>query len=220
MIIAEWRLEEKNFSQNLTKTIDYASELIYNLGTLSEKPLKWKTTKAKEDQYMLKWFNDCKSMEEAKETYKRLCRKYHPDLNESDTTAEMQSINSEFEKVFEVLKNNRTAESNENPNGSAADMSETPAEFINIINELINCDGVEIDLVGRWIWLAGNTYPYKDIIKSLNFKWAHKKKAWYWHRAEDTCKSRSSLTLDEVKKKYGCKSFKASETPRLQATNI
>lgn len=167
---------------------------------------------------MLNWFNDCKSMEEAKETYKRLCRKYHPDLNESDTTTAMQSINCEFEKVFEVLKNRRTAESNENP--KAADMPETPKEFINIINELIHCEGVEISLVGRWIWLEGNTYPYKNIIKSLNFKWAHKKKAWYWHSSEDTCKSRGNLTLDEVKKKYGCKSFAASETPRLQTVNI
>lgn len=164
---------------------------------------------------MLKWFNECQNMEEVKETYKKLCRKYHPDLNETDTTAEMQSINNEFEEMFKVLNDSRAAGDGESTDNTC----ETPAEFINIINGLMHCEGVEISLVGRWIWLKGNTYPYKDVIKSLGFKWAHKKKAWYWHSAEDTCKSRSNLTLDEIKNKYGCKDFTAYGAPKLQTAN-
>lgn len=155
---------------------------------------------------MVKWFNDCKSMDEVKEVYKKLCRKYHPDLNETDTTAEMQSINNEFEEVV--------------ARESAADTSEAPAEFMNIINKLIHCDGVEINLVGRWIWLEGNTYPRREVIKSLGFKWAHNKKAWYWRNAGDTSKSRRRLTLDEIKEKYGCKTFATSGMPLFKAANI
>lgn len=162
---------------------------------------------------MLKWFNDCKSMEDVKEVYKKLCRKYHPDFNETDTTAEMQSINGEFERVFEALKNGHTAEDSE----SAA---ETPAEFINIINRLIHCEGVEINLVGRWIWLEGDTYPHRDVIKSLGFKWSNKKRAWYWRSTGDTSKSRRSLTLDEIKEKYGCKTFATVGVPLLKVANI
>lgn len=84
--------------------------------------------------------------------YKQLSRKYHPDLNSEDTTETMQAINNEFTEVFKTLKNRHrsettdtTADSKEN----GAETAETPAEFMEIINTLVNCDGVTIELVGR-----------------------------------------------------------------------
>lgn len=169
---------------------------------------------------MLKWFKDCTTIEDAKELYKKLCRDFHPDMNDTDTTADMQSINNEFEQVFKTLKNKHrtdntdtTADSREN----GAETTETPTEFMHIINSLIHCEGVQIDLVGRWIWLTGNTYQYKNLIKGLGFKWASKKKCWYWHTDEDTCRSRKGLSLDEIKSKYGCKSFATASMPKLAA---
>lgn len=169
---------------------------------------------------MLKWFKDCKTIEDAKELYKKLCRTFHPDLNENDTTEAMQSINAEFEKVFKALQNKHradntdtTADSREN----GTETTETPAEFMEIINGLIHCEGVKIELVGRWIWLTGNTYQYKDIIKGLGFRYASKKKAWYWHSPEDACRSRKGLSLDEIKNKYGCQNFATASMPKLAA---
>lgn len=168
---------------------------------------------------MLKWFKDCKTLEDAKELYKKLCREYHPDLNENDTTETMKSINNEFEQIFKILKNKHrsetdtTADSREN----GAETAETPAEFMEIINTLVNCEGVTIELVGRWIWLTGNTFTYKDVIKSLNFKWAGKKKAWYWHSAEDNSRNRKQMTLDEIKALHGCKTFVTASMPKLAA---
>lgn len=169
---------------------------------------------------MLKWFKDCTNIEDAKELYKKLCREYHPDLNESDTTETMKSINAEFEKVFKALQNKHradntdtTADSREN----GAETTETPAEFMTIINTLIGCEGLTIELVGRWIWLTGNTYQYKDIIKGLGFRYASRKKAWYWHSPEDACKSRKNLSLDEIKNKYGCQNFATASMPKLAA---
>ncbi|MCM1524629.1 MAG: molecular chaperone DnaJ [Ruminococcus sp.] len=164
---------------------------------------------------MLKWFKDCANIEEAKERYKRLCREYHPDLNTDDTTDIMQEINTEFEQVFKTLKNTHKANT-ESTNENAAD-TETPAEFMEIINRLVNCEGLEINVCGRWLWLVGNTYPYKDIIKSLNFKWASKKKAWYWHTAEDNSRNRKQMTLDEIKALHGCKTFATASMPKLAA---
>ena len=158
---------------------------------------------------MFKWFVNCQTLEEAKELYKKLCREYHPDLNENDTTETMKSINNEFEQVFKTLKNKQadtTADSKEN----RAETTETPAEFMTIINALINCEGVTIDLVGCWIWVTGNTYQYKDVIKGLGFRWSSTKKAWYYHRAKDTCRSRKKQSLDEIKNKYGCETFRGA----------
>lgn len=170
---------------------------------------------------MLKWFKDCTNIEEAKELYKKLCREYHPDLNENDTTETMKSINNEFETVFKTLQNKHRADNTDTTTDSrengteTTETTETPAEFMTIINTLIGCEGLTIELVGRWIWLTGNTYQYKDIIKGLGFRYASKKKAWYWHSPEDACRSRKGLSLDEIKNKYGCQNFATVVTPKL-----
>ena len=169
---------------------------------------------------MLKWFKDCKTLEEAKELYKKLCRQYHPDMNDNDTTEAMQAINNEFTEAFKILKNRHRSESTNttaNSRENGAETAETPAEFMTIINALVSCEGLKIELVGRWIWLTGNTFIHKNKIKDLGFRYASKKKAWYWHSPEDSCKSRKNLSLDEIKNKYGCQSFAGVSMPKLAA---
>ena len=108
------------------------------------------------DYIMLKWFKDCKSIEEVKRLYKKLCKQYHPDLNASDTTEIMKAINAEYEKAFERFKNiHESAEDSTKTYTSRTETTETAAEFMNIINKLIILDGVQIDLIHRWIWLSG-----------------------------------------------------------------
>ena len=167
---------------------------------------------------MLKWFKDCKTLEDVKKLYKALAVKYHPDLNHDiDSTDLMKEINNEYEKAFNLYKNTHTQQNNDTVGSETTETTETPDMFKDIINSLIHCEGVTISIVGSWLWLEGNTYPYKDVIKSLNFKWAQKKKSWYWHSPKDTCKSRKNLSLDEIKNKYGCQSFTGVSMPKLAA---
>ena len=53
----------------------------------------------------MKYFNNCKSIEDVKKLYKKLCKQYHPDLNKDDTTEIMKQINAEYETAFERFKN-------------------------------------------------------------------------------------------------------------------
>lgn len=162
------------------------------------------------------WFNDCRSIEDVKERYKKLCKQYHPDITGTDTNAQMSEINTEYTKAFEMLKNtHRSAEDSTKTYTSNTNTTETAAEFMEIINALIACEGLEINLVGRWIWLTGNTFSYKDKIKALGFRWASKKKSWYYRKDEDACKSYKNLTLEDIMAKYGCKSFETIATPKL-----
>ena len=165
---------------------------------------------------MLKWFINCKSIEDVKRTYRELCKQYHPDLNKVDTTETMKQINAEYETAFNRFKNiHESADDNTKTYTSNTETTETAAEFMEIINSLIKCEGLEIDLVGRWIWLTGNTFSYKDIIKGLGFRWANKKKAWYYHKDEDRSHNRKEMSLDEIKKLHGCETFKGVGAPRL-----
>lgn len=164
---------------------------------------------------MLKWFKDCKTIEDVKRVYKTLAVKYHPDFNrDTDTTDTMQEINNEYETAFNIFKDIHAAQNGDTDAYEATETTETPDMFKDIINSLIHCDGVQIDIVGSWVWLTGNTFIHKDVIKSLGFKWASKKKAWYWHT--DECKStHSKMTLDEIKTKYGCQNVKTHAQPKL-----
>lgn len=161
----------------------------------------------------MKWFTNCKTVEEAKARYKELAKQYHPDIAGAEHTATMQEINNEFEEVYSYIK---THVQNATETVYSANSAETPEEFITIIDKLIACEGIIIELVGRWIWVTGNTYSYKDILKTLLFRWSGKKKAWYWRKDEDGGKNyRHTLTLDEIKEKYGCRTFTTAAAPKL-----
>ena len=40
---------------------------------------------------------------------------------------------------------------------------------------------VEIELIGTWLWIHGDTKPVKEQLKAHNCKWHSKRKCWYWH---------------------------------------
>ena len=157
----------------------------------------------------MKYFANCKTIESVKAEYKKLVKQYHPDIAGAEFTATMQEINAQFEIAFDKYKNIHESVSGEQYTAEQ-NSTETPAEFMEIINSLINCEGLNIELVGRWIWVNGNTYPYKDIIKSLGFKWANTKKSWYWHTAEDSTCNRKKMSLEQIKEKYGCTAFQTN----------
>lgn len=176
---------------------------------------------------MFKWFNDCKTIDDVKATYRKLCFQYHPDIAGDGAEKTMKEINAEYEKAFERYKHihashgdessakGKTSSDENNAEKRYYNADETPEMFRDIINGLIHCDGVNIDLVGSWVWLTGNTYAHKDTIKALGFKWANKKQAWYWHSGEYIKRRNSKMTLDEIKNKYGCQSVKTISQLKL-----
>ncbi len=109
----------------------------------------------------MEYFKNCDCIEELKKQYRELCFKYHPDISkEANANEIMKKVNSEYDRLFDKLKNvfkNQKGKiyTDSNP------VSETPEEFRNIINVLIGLEGVEIELMGRWIWVSGNTKPHK-----------------------------------------------------------
>ena len=69
--------------------------------------------------------------------------------------------------------------------------------------------------MGSWIWLSGETKIIKEKLKELNFKWASKKKMWYY--GEMKGRSQKEKSLDEIKSKYGCETVKTKSKRKLSA---
>lgn len=139
-----------------------------------------------------KYFENISTIEELKKQYKKLAMKYHPDRGGS--TEQMQELNSEYDMLFKMLNKENSTEIGE--------------EFREIIEKIININDIDIEICGTWIWISGNTYSVKDILKENGFKWASKKGMWYWRSEENAVRSKKKLSIEEIRKKYGSDKIK------------
>lgn len=147
----------------------------------------------------MKYFANCKNLEELKKEYRRLAFIHHPDRGGDHET--MKAINSEYEKAAERLKYAKQGAETESKHEH---QTETPAEFIEIIDKLIRMNGVEIEICGSWIWVTGNTYPNREALAEMGFKYSKNKKSWYWFfDCGLKMKRRGKYSMDEIRDKYG-----------------
>lgn len=75
------------------------------------------------------------------------------------------------------------------------------------IEEFKKLDGVTAELVGSWIWLAGETKKHAKELKSLGCRWAPKKKKWSFHFGGGWYKKGHEKDYEEIKEKYGAQSL-------------
>ena len=143
----------------------------------------------------MRYFNDCKTIEEVKAHYKTLAKEHHPDRG--GDTATMQAINTEYAYACaSILKGeNLTAEETD-------EQIRLSEEYRKVIEQIINLAGIMIEVVGNWIWVTGNTYPVKKQLKEAGLFFASKKVAWYY-RGEEYKTKGGKKTLDEIREKYG-----------------
>ena len=161
----------------------------------------------------MKYFNNPETLEELKKQYKKLAMENHPDRG--GNTEKMKAINGEYDELFKILKNvHKSAEGKT----YTAENSETPEEFKNIIEKIIIFEGIEIEIIGSWIWITGNTYQYKENLKELNFRFSNSKKAWYYHGEGYSRRGRKTYSLDEIRSLYG--SEKITSEPQLKLTIV
>ena len=147
----------------------------------------------------MNYFKDCTTLNEVKATFKALAKQFHPDLSGYDTTAIMQTINKEY--AYSIAKIAR----GENLSNAEIEAEILNAEqYRNAINAIINLEGLTIELCGGWIWVSGNTYTHKDILKNNGFYFASKKCMWYFRSVEYATKTKGkSLEMGQIRIKYG-----------------
>jgi hypothetical protein len=142
----------------------------------------------------ISYFTNCKTIEEVKILYKQLALKHHPD-REGGNTQTMQEINAEYQSVIK----NPFFKYEEQTEEQKADFNKYP----DIIDKIINLNGIIIELIGDWIWLSGATYPHRQLLKEIGFFFASKKLMWYYRPAEYKSSNHKPKHIDEIRNKYG-----------------
>ena len=151
----------------------------------------------------MKYFKECKTIEEVKATYKKLAKEFHPDCGGSTET--MQAINSEYAfAIAKLLKGENLSEEETN------EQMKLSEEYRKVIESIINLAGVVIEVVGNWIWVTGLTFPVKKQLKEAGLFFAPKKVAWYY-RSEEFKTKGGKKTLEEIRAKYGSETVKSNK---------
>lgn len=140
------------------------------------------------------FFQSVTTIEEAKQLYRKLAKQYHPDCGGDTET--MVTINNEYEAVMKRLEAGK----------------EATTAFKSIIDALVKFDGIDIEIIGTWIWVSGNTYPIRAELgkDGLGFKYSKNKTAWYWHEEEYSAHHKKSFSLDEIRMMHESKTVKSS----------
>ena len=104
-------------------------------------------------------------------------------------TAVQDALNAEFDSLSPVFR-----PIHKTKNGKVyveEDKGDDPETWKTLVDGLAALDmtGVGIEMRGTFLWLSGDTKPYKEDFKRLGLKWASKKKAWY-HESEDYAQRR------------------------------
>ena len=145
-------------------------------------------------------FIGIEGINEAKKVYKILARKLHPDVGGS----------TELFKILNEVYNNIL----ENGTNFLND-SEFYLEIEKIISQILHYENIIIEVVGSWIWLSGDTKPIKDKLKELNFKYASKKKMWFY--GEMRGRNPKQKSMEDIKAKYGCQTVRTKTRGKISA---
>ena len=158
----------------------------------------------------MKYFTECKTIEEVKAAFRDYAKKLHPDCG--GDAAEFRRMMDDYNIAF-----NRYKDIHKAADGTTYEKqtTETAAEFAEVINTVIHMDGIIIEIIGSWVWLEGNTYPYREQIKAAGFFFSKNKRAWYHNGDKEKSRKKGHYSMEQIKEKFGCETVETIQQMKL-----
>lgn len=152
----------------------------------------------------MSYFTSMHTVEQIKAEYRRLAKIHHPDIGGSEE--EFKRLNNEYHDALKRCDGQKDGEHTYRYNEG------TEQELMDKIYDLLNLPGLEISLIGLWIWVSGDTKRHKEALKAMGLSWHSKRVCWYY-KPQGWKRTRSSqASLEELAKKYGYRGFEAKES--------
>ena len=144
--------------------------------------------------------------------YRRAAMKYHPDRNPAGHVM-MQAVNAARAVLMEFrgLLNH------------PAEAAYYGADLNEAIVHLLHCIGLDLEICGAWLWVAGETRTHKDHIKTFEsetgnrFRWHSKKLKWYFapNDFKGRRRGRGNVDMEEIRDRYGSAHVRTEARPAL-----
>lgn len=148
-----------------------------------------------------------------KQEYRKLANKYHPD--KGGTTAQFQELQNEYDKLRNKILSGSSLSEDEKQNEIIIDEALRAA-----INAIISLEGINIELIGKWIWVSGNTYAVRTVFSAAGFKFIKKNNIPYCVYKGVESSSRGGTDMQDIVKKYGSTPIKPSGSSGKKLSGI
>jgi hypothetical protein len=144
-----------------------------------------------------------KSESGLKKAYKKACLQHHPD--KGGDVEIMKLVNA----AYDFLKKCDSWWTNEQVRKAkrTTPLTET---IQNIIDSVKNIPGVKIEIIGSWLWVSGQTFDHKKVLKGLNLKFSGNKKAWYYHEGSYSKRGKKSFSMTDIRHMHGSETISES----------
>jgi hypothetical protein len=142
-----------------------------------------------------------------KKSYFKLAKVYHPDAG--GTKEQFQRLQKEYDGLFKTIMSGSNLSANDIANEIELDENLRQA-----VDAIIGISSLNVELIGKWIWVSGNTYPIRNELKNAGFMFAPVKKMWYYKGIESA--GRGKLTIDQIRKKYGTQAIQKEGMKKIQ----
>ena len=140
------------------------------------------------------YFENIQTLDDLKRRYRELCKQFHPDCGGSEEA--MKALNAEYRQMLKRLM--------------SADFS-TDAETSELlyrdkIAAIAHLGGLELEIIGKWLWVSNNTYAHRETLRREGFCFAPVKKLWFDRALEyATCTRGEAQDINDIRTKNGSK---------------
>lgn len=143
-------------------------------------------------------------LKEIKNLYVKLAHVYHPDKGGDLIT--MQALNMAYEEAIRKSEEVKTPED-----------LEIELDLMEIIKKINHLEGITIEVLGRWIWVTGETKSVKEELKKVGFLFARKKVAWFYRKDGDKVRNTGGeWSLNKIRGEYGSIEIKKNTIKKLK----
>lgn len=146
----------------------------------------------------MKYFTDEKDL---KKQYREWVKKLHPDHGGDEN--QFKEMSAEYEEI-QIKGFKKEAAAN--------DIVLSP-EALQALRKIIHLEMLEIELIGSWLWVSGNTFEFKETLKAACFKWNSKRKKWFF--SENKSFGYYKGDFEELKQHHGSQKIKTQSVAKL-----
>ncbi len=155
----------------------------------------------------MQYFTHLTTVEAIKSEFRKLAMQHHPDRG-GDATI-MQEINRQYHAVLKACDGQTSGEH------AYRYREDVEQEVMQKLLELLKLRGLDLALIGYWIWVTGDTKANKEALKAAGLQWHRERQCWYYKPKDWKRSSRSKGSLDALAAKYGCRTFATAEEEKL-----
>ena len=154
----------------------------------------------------MNWFQGFNSPEAIKKHWRKLAMLHHPDRGGSNET--MAEINDQYHAALGRCEGQASKDDQgfKHTYHYDRDVEQSIMDQINRLIQLRMSD-VEIWLVGRWVWIRGDTRQYRAKLKAEGCVWHSKRKCWYWKPYAGRTYYNRKSDFAGLAQKYGFRQF-------------